>query len=260
MGRTRIVLFFVILIGCYVGAQFYYEQVYLRRAKQSLRRWLASNYQDTKAQHDLSQRDASMLPLLIELLRDQDERVIINALQTLAEQRAREAVPAVTPLLSHDNWRIRFFAAQALMRLSDRTAVDSLLSAWKNEPEWQVSREIALALAKLGDQTARPAMEHAFQHTNGRRKLFSSIVLFALSESDSAKRYLERFLTTAEPHEKKLAMWTLADTGNQKAKELLKLALRDDDATIREAARGYLNQLLNGARDPQANPASAVQP
>lgn len=230
----------VVVVACLAGIQIWSEKTYLHRTKQELRDWLAQDYQNLETSKALFNRSVPIRPVLIELLKDRDERIMINALQLLAELHATEAVQAVIPLLSSGSWRIRFFAAQTLGRLGDPTALDALLAAWKIESEWKVSRELAVAIANLGNHTATPVMLATFQDSDPQRKIFAAIVLLKVARNTSATAYLKEVLATGESRLKKLTLWTLAETEDPKAVELLEWAAQDADPEIREKAQGYL--------------------
>lgn len=244
MKWPRILFVLGLLIVSFLVFQMFSERTYLHWTKQSLRSWVEANYENPKAQEVLSHSSAPVRPLLIELLQDPDERVKINTLQMLAELHATEAVPAVIPLLSSKNWRVRFFSAEALRRLEDRKVLDPLLSAWAVETDSRVCLQVAIAIAKFGDEKAVPVLRSAFQGNDPDRKVLAAIALLKLSGEPSVKTYLREILKTAEVRLKSLTLFALAETGDSSdVLDLLELATQDEDPKIREKAHKYLKRL-----------------
>ena len=89
---------------------------------------------------------------LMELLSDTDSEIIAQAVKVLGNLKYKDAGPDLIPLLRHKNPRVQFFAAQALGRIKQTSAVQPLLDLIvTNEDEDLYLRHAAvLALSRIG--------------------------------------------------------------------------------------------------------------
>jgi hypothetical protein len=207
------------------------------------------------------------VPALIEVLRDKNQSDVSKTLAVnfLAERKDKRATLPLLELLQDDNWRLRFFASQALGQIGDKRATESLMQAWLNETQkdihqekgnpWAVQREIALALAKIGDKRAVPAFLKTYQNESKEIQLLSAMVLYKLVEDVA---YLNALADAVHSEDYKIrgkVIWTLGDLGDQKMIPLLQDVLDDTDPKIRDIAQKAIEKLktksnLNNQQNP----------
>jgi serine/threonine protein kinase len=98
--------------------------------------------------------DKSISPVLVELLRGDDEFVACEAALALGRLAESKAVPDLVALLEDRNGNIRFAAAEALGRICDPGARDALRSKLNDEDEG-VQAKARWALSRLKKAGAR---------------------------------------------------------------------------------------------------------
>jgi HEAT repeat protein len=117
--------------------------------------------------------DPSAAKALIDALdpasRDRDvldaNRYVADALGAL---RAREAVPALTKLISSPDGYVQVAAVDALGRIGDPAAIDTLVDVATNGPEPFTAKKALLALGRIGDPKAAPVvMKLLFEERGG---------------------------------------------------------------------------------------------
>lgn len=87
---------------------------------------------------------------------------VADAARELRKMRAKEAVPALVPLLKHEDANVRDEAAYALLEIGDASAVQPLIDAVDLNSRikgiGRANMRIAEALGELGDKAAVPAL------------------------------------------------------------------------------------------------------
>jgi quinoprotein glucose dehydrogenase len=101
----------------------------------------------------LARQDKSYANTLLPLLKDADAEITAQAAKVLGDAHIAEAGPLLTPMLSSSNPRVQFFAAQAIGRIQDKTAVQPLLNMIKENADKDVYLRHAavLALTRIGE-------------------------------------------------------------------------------------------------------------
>ncbi len=89
---------------------------------------------------------------LTELLSDKDPEIIAQAVKILGDVRYKEVGPELIPLLKNENARVKFFAAQALGRIEQQSAVQALLDmiVANNDEDLYLRHAAVLALSRIG--------------------------------------------------------------------------------------------------------------
>ncbi len=90
--------------------------------------------------------------VLTGLLSDEDPEIIAQAVKILGDVKFTDVGPNLIPLLKNENPRIRFFAAQALGRIHQESAVQPLLDmiAANNDDDLYLRHAAVLALSRIG--------------------------------------------------------------------------------------------------------------
>jgi hypothetical protein len=120
--------------------------------------------------------DPAAVPMLIELLEDEDDQVCFTACNALAAigPAARQAVPALLSMLGHPNLFYRRNASHALACIGpDAAALDALIEAIKEEDSF-VNYHAAIAVGKLGPQAkqAVPALVDLVKSKRAKVEIF----------------------------------------------------------------------------------------
>jgi len=104
----------------------------------------------------LLRKDASVDAVLIALLKDANSEMRAQAAKVLGDANHAPATESLLPLLSDENPRAQLYAAQALGRIGDKTAIApivAMLAANKDEDVY-LRQAGAIALARIGDDAA----------------------------------------------------------------------------------------------------------
>lgn len=112
-----------------------------------------------KALGEIGSDAEEAVPALIEAV--DDDYLAWEAVNALGRIGGESALRALSEaLLSDEDMGVRMRAAMALRRIGDRDAVPALIKALADEDEY-VRVSAAAALGEIGDQTASPALEVA---------------------------------------------------------------------------------------------------
>ncbi|SDE60005.1 putative membrane-bound dehydrogenase domain-containing protein [Pricia antarctica] len=100
----------------------------------------------------LAANDLDKAEPLTGLLSDKDPEIIAQAVKILGDVKYKDAGPELIPLLKNVNPRIKFFAAQALGRIHQESAVQPLLDmiAANNDKDLYLRHAAVLALSRIG--------------------------------------------------------------------------------------------------------------
>jgi quinoprotein glucose dehydrogenase len=101
----------------------------------------------------IADSDSEKAAPLAALLNDLDPEIITQTLKVLGDVRYSGAEDTMITLLKNDNDRVKFFAAQALGRLKEKSATQPLLEmiAINNNEDLYIRHTAVLALARIGD-------------------------------------------------------------------------------------------------------------
>lgn len=105
---------------------------------------------------------AAVKPLLDALDFASTDREVLDADRYIADAlgalRAREAVPALTKLVASPDAYLQVAAVDALGRIGDPAAIDTLVAVATGAPEPFTAKKALLALGRIGDPRAGPAV------------------------------------------------------------------------------------------------------
>ncbi|WP_347329894.1 HEAT repeat domain-containing protein [Marinimicrobium locisalis] len=126
--------------------------------------------------------------VLLPLLEDTDPEIRAQVAKVLGDVRYAEARDDLTPLLSDDSARARFFAAQALGRIGDPSAMPALVEMLEANADKDVYLRHggAIALARMGDEAALGELE---SHASEAVRVAAVVALKRLGSAE-----LTRFL------------------------------------------------------------------
>ncbi|CAG4990621.1 hypothetical protein DYBT9275_00573 [Dyadobacter sp. CECT 9275] len=101
----------------------------------------------------LARQDKSYANALLPLLKDSDSEITAQAAKVLGDAKIAEAGPLLIPLLTSSDPRAKFFGAQALGRIADKSAIQPLLAMIKanNDQDVYLRHAAVLALSRIGE-------------------------------------------------------------------------------------------------------------
>ncbi len=137
----------------------------------------------------LTAKDKSYAPTLVELLTDTDSEIIAQAAKVLGDVRYKEAGDQFIPLLNNDNPRVKFFAAQALGRIAEVKAIDPLLAMIEknNDEDLYIRHAGVAALARIGQVDPIAALS-----SNPNRSLrIAAVLVLRRLKSDKVSLFLQ---------------------------------------------------------------------
>jgi len=129
--------------------------------------------------------------LLVELLDDEDQRVVCAAVQSLGAQGDRRATPALLGLMQSDDVEIKRSVLSALAQVADERAFPAVVTALFDVDD-QVRRNAAAAIGRLGDKRALEPLYEMLSDSFNWVRANAALSLLALADPRSAKPLSDR--------------------------------------------------------------------
>ncbi|MBN1417507.1 MAG: HEAT repeat domain-containing protein [Planctomycetes bacterium] len=185
--------------------------------------------------------DRESIPSIMNFLADPDRNVRQQAMRSLQEMNAREAGPAIAELLKDDDPRLRSQAADIVGRMRVKESADLLIQALADERN-EVKGEVIASLGEIGAKEAVPYLREMYENDPGQHRVRLLRSLASLGDAkplaDEVNRLATVVRTDGNEDARRRAMWTLAWLSPEKSKAVLQQALQDPSERIRqEAAR-----------------------
>jgi quinoprotein glucose dehydrogenase len=100
----------------------------------------------------LARADKAYSASLIPLLKDKDAEITVQAIKMLGDADIKSIGNDLIPFLSNTNFRLRFFAAEALGQLAHQAAIEPLIEMLKanNDEDLYIRHAGVLALSRIG--------------------------------------------------------------------------------------------------------------
>ncbi len=100
----------------------------------------------------LARQNKTYAAPLLPLLQDKDPEIIAQVLKTLGDAEISNVGDQIIPFLKHTNYRVRFFAAEALGQLAVPSAVEPLIQMLErnNDEDVYLRHAAVLALSRIG--------------------------------------------------------------------------------------------------------------
>jgi HEAT repeat protein len=174
--------------------------------------------------------DATLRDPLVAALADTRYNCQAWAAMGCAALGISDAVPALIPLLEHDQWMAREQAVIALGELGDSSVVAALRPLLRDPADWMRQRT-ADALAKIGGDDALAALWEEFEHRRYQRIGYIASAL-ALFTPDVIPRLVQA-AASEDPNHRYWAAVALGSTGDDHAVPTLeRLMAQDHGATV----------------------------
>ena len=100
----------------------------------------------------LARADKAYAAALIPLLKDKDAEITAQVLKMLGDAEIKGVGDDLMPFLSHPNYRLRFYAAEALGQLAHQAAIEPIIEMLKanNDEDLYIRHAGVLALSRIG--------------------------------------------------------------------------------------------------------------
>ncbi len=196
---------------------------------------------------------ASTLPIIYEYLADERWYVVRNAIAILGDIRHEESLAQLTPMLQHDDIRVRRETIRALTRIGGQRATKILLQITSND-DHELRRQAILSLGALRAASAVPTLLALLKKSDWSQRGIDvkKDAIRALGEIRSpeatplllkiivTKRWLRRHLN----NELRIAAAAaLGDIGEESTHKILERVTHDRTAAVARAAALALKQL-----------------
>lgn len=138
------------------------------------------------------------------LLNDSNENVKIRTLNILSvlkkdgfqKYQQVKISDRINKLLLDNNWRVRFFAAEALSAWNNNESVSYLVNIWPAEKEKSVQIQIAAVLADIAGEKDVPLVKAVNEKFGEEKRKFEEFLsAFVLYKITREKRYLNQYRT-----------------------------------------------------------------
>ncbi len=149
------------------------------------------------------------LPVLINLLKDENRQVQVRAINLLGFIGDKKAVESLVGLLNNEDWQIRFFSAESLGLICDKSVIVPLTNRWLVENDWRVLREVTVALSRLNDKRVTSILDRYVDTDDNKRKLFRLMLLYKFTIENVYLEKLKKTLDSASDEDKIIAIWTI---------------------------------------------------
>ena len=102
--------------------------------------------------------------VLINLLRNSDKKIVLEALDALGRRMNSESIEAIIPFLTHPDSEIRALATWALGKIRADKTYDLLINLLKKDKEPAVRANAAWAIGKYEKIESHPLLARALEH------------------------------------------------------------------------------------------------
>lgn len=101
----------------------------------------------------LARKDKTNAAALMALLNDSDAEIVVQTIKMLGDADIKSVGNTLMPMLTHSNYRIRFYAAEALGQFKHKAAVQPLINMLKinNDEDVYIRHAAVLALSRIGE-------------------------------------------------------------------------------------------------------------
>ena len=101
----------------------------------------------------LARKDNANAAALMALLNDSDDEIVVQAIKMLGDADIKSVANTLIPKLTHPNYRMRFYAAEALGQFKHKAAVQPLIDLLKrnNDEDVYLRHAAVLALSRIAN-------------------------------------------------------------------------------------------------------------
>ncbi len=182
--------------------------------------------------------EQSVEKLMISLKSD-DLKLQKNGVRELVDI-GKPALKPVIKALDDEKWRVRWYAAEILGEIGDKSAVNPLIKTFNDENSG-VRSNCTIALVEIGEESVKPLIK-ALKNDNWQVRWHAAEALGGIGD-ENAVDSLAKSLDDENPLVKKTAATSLGNIGNVNAVKFLKKALNDDDVEVQDAVLAALDKI-----------------
>ena len=137
----------------------------------------------------LARTDAKYAEAIVKSLDDNDPEIQAQTAKTLGEARNKQGIDKLKALLASDNSRVKFYAAEAIGKLGDASAISNLIAMIeKNQDEDVYLRHAGvLALSRLGAEAEMVALAT----DKSKTKRLAAVLVLRRLKSDKIEIFLQ---------------------------------------------------------------------
>jgi len=224
------------------------DAVAQRVAKRAVERYLSREIPEKFTLPPLQALGRHVVPLLVQALQDENERVRKAACEALGAIGDPQAIPHLAQALQDEAWEVRKAAFEALGAIGDPQAIPHLAQALQDE-DWLVRKAACEALGAIGDPQAIPHLAQALQDEHRLVRAAACEALGAIGDPQAIP-HLAQALQDEHRWVREAACEALGAIGDPQAIPPLLQALQDEALEVRKAACEALGKI----GDPQAIP------
>ncbi len=146
--------------------------------------------------------DKRAIPVLIESLSDEEPQVRLYAVEALGAWKDERAVPVLIEALNDENFLVQDAAEKALEGWQNERVVSALIEALRNEGSYSVRATVAGILESLGDKRAVPALIEALHDWELRVREAAASALGILRDRQAIPALMEALHNASSEREK----------------------------------------------------------
>jgi HEAT repeat protein len=173
----------------------------------------------------------TIIPALLEALKDDKDIVRLSAASSLAKLKSKEAIPELEKMFEEDEWAIKMTAAKALVMLGEESLIEIFKAALKMEDK-DVRYGAAILLSETGDTSTIPVLREILR----QGKISQKVKAISALSSFKNKEYIPDFEELLSNRSVTIRKRTISALEEIKAASSIMECLADKDRTVRLAA------------------------
>ena len=140
----------------------------------------------------LARKDKTNAAALMALLNDSDGEIVVQALKMLGDADIKSVANTLMPMLTHPNYRIRFYAAEALGQFKHKAAVQPLINMLEinNDEDVYLRHAAVLALSRIVNDESHVAPIVALADSPNKALRTAAVLVLRRLRSDKIAIFL----------------------------------------------------------------------
>ncbi len=140
----------------------------------------------------LARKDKTNAAALMALLNDSDAEIVVQTIKMLGDADIKSVGNTLMPMLTHSNYRIRFYAAEALGQFKHKAAVQPLINMLKtnNDEDVYLRHAAVLALSRIAKDESLVAPIVALADSPNKALRTAAVLVLRRLRSDKIAIFL----------------------------------------------------------------------
>jgi HEAT repeat protein/Flp pilus assembly protein TadD len=193
------------------------------------------------------------LPMIVDLLKDEDGDVRKNAARALAVRARDEETEILIKLLNDQTPFVRLQAVQTLGKNRTHAAVPGLSRLFSHERNFRIRSAIVAALGNMGDPEGSPTLQQGLQDLDSRVRA-NSVEALEKVLADKANDLIRRHLNDPDNRTRANAAKALFRNGDTSVLADLESMLTDKENSTRVSGAYALGQIGLALRELERSP------